>query len=177
MLHSLSAQVSYYSALIQKNPTWAYVGVYADEAVTGTKDSRAEFNRMMDDCRAGGIDVIVTKSISRFARNTVTLLSSVRELKAIGIDVMFEQEKIRSLSADGELMLTILASYAQEESRSASENVKWRIRNGYKEGRPSNHIIVFGYDYAGGKLTVIPKEAEVVRMIFADYLSGMGFTR
>jgi DNA invertase Pin-like site-specific DNA recombinase len=169
-----SAQVSYYSALIQKNPAWAYVGVYADEAVTGTKDSRAEFNRMMGDCRAGGIDVIVTKSISRFARNTVTLLSSVRELKALGIDVAFEQEKIRSLSADGELMLTILASYAQEESRSASENVKWRIRNGYKEGRPSNHITVFGYDYAGGNLTVIPEEAEVVRMIFADYLSGMG---
>jgi hypothetical protein len=104
----------------------------------------------------------------------VTLLSSVRELKAIGIDVVFEQEKIRSLSADGELMLTILASYAQEESRSASENVKWRIRNGYKEGRPSNHIIVFGYDYAGGKLTVIPEEAEIVRMIFDDYLGGMG---
>jgi DNA invertase Pin-like site-specific DNA recombinase len=125
MLHSLSAQVSYYSALIQKNPAWAYVGVYADEAVTGTKDSRAEFGRMLGDCRAGLIDMVITKSISRFARNTVTLLKTVREFKALGIGVYFEEQSIDTLTADGELMLTILASYAQEESRSASENCLW----------------------------------------------------
>jgi DNA invertase Pin-like site-specific DNA recombinase len=173
-LHSLSAQVSHYSALIQRNPEWEYAGVYADEALTGTKDSRAEFERMLKDCRDGGIDAIITKSISRFARNTVTLLNTAREMKSLGIDMIFEEQKIHTLSGDGELMLTILASYAQEESRSASENQKWRIRKCYKEGKPTNHITVYGYSYAGGVFTIIPEEAEVVRMIFADYLSGMG---
>lgn len=94
MLHSLSAQVSYYSEMIQNNPQWEYVGVYADEAVTGTKDSRPEFHRLLADCRAGKIDMIITKSISRFTRNTVTMLEIVRELKSIGIGVFFEKENI-----------------------------------------------------------------------------------
>lgn len=174
MLHSLAAQVSFYSNLIQSKAEWEYVDVYADEAETGTKDSRPEFQRLIADCRAGLIDYIITKSISRFARNTVTLLETVRELKALGIGVYFEEQKIHTLSEDGELMLTILASYAQEESRSVSENCKWRIRKDFKEGKPSNNIRVYGYDYKGGKLTVIPEEAEVVRMIFADYLGGLG---
>ena len=106
MRHSLSAQVSYYSDLIQQHPGWAYAGVYADEAKTGTKDSRENFVRLIDDCRAGRIDAIITKSISRFARNTVTLLETVRELKALGIDVYFEEQNIHTLSADGELLLT-----------------------------------------------------------------------
>ncbi|GHT78031.1 hypothetical protein FACS1894104_0600 [Actinomycetota bacterium] len=175
MLHSLAAQVSYYSDYIQRHPEWQYAGVYADEALTGTKGSRPEFVRLVCDCKAGQIDLVITKSISRFARNTVDLLNTVRELKEAGVDVYFEEQNIHTQSGDGELMLTILASYAQEESRSASENQKWRIRKDYKEGKPSNHISVYGYDYAGGVLTVIPEEAEVVRMIFADYLSGMGW--
>ena len=128
MRHSLSAQVSYYSNLIQSHPGWQYAGVYADEPISGTKDCREEFQRMLSDCRAGKINMIITKSISRFARNTVTLLETVRELKDLGIDVFFEEQNIHSKSADGELMLTILASYAQEESRSVSENMKWRTR-------------------------------------------------
>ena len=112
MLHSLSAQVSYYSSLIQKHGDWLYVGVYADEAKTGTKDNRADFQRLIADCRAGKIDMVITKSISRFARNTVTLLQIVRELKALGVDVFFEEQNIHTMSADGELMMTILASYA-----------------------------------------------------------------
>ena len=128
MRHSLSAQVSYYSKLIQSHPGWQYAGVYADEPISGTKDCREEFQRMLSDCRAGKINMIITKSISRFARNTVTLLETVRELKDLGIDVFFEEQNIHSKSADGELMLTILASYAQEESRSVSENMKWRTR-------------------------------------------------
>ena len=128
MLHSLSAQVSYYSAKIQRAPGWRYAGVYADEALTGTKAERPEFQRLLTDCRAGLIDMVITKSISRFARNTVTLLAVVRELKSLGVDVFFEKENLHSVSGDGELMLTILASYAQEESRSVSENCKWRIR-------------------------------------------------
>ena len=128
MLHSLAAQVSHYSAFIQQNPAWVYAGVYADEGLTGTKESRPEFQRLLADCRSGSIDMIIVKSISRFARNTVTLLSTVRELKGLGIDVFFERENIHSMSGDGELMLSILASFAQEESLSVSENCKWRIR-------------------------------------------------
>ena len=115
MHHSLSAQVSYYSGLIQNHPGWQYVGVYADEAKTGTKDTREGFVRLVSDCKAGKVDMVITKSISRFARNTVTLLETVRDLKALGIDVFFEEQNIHTLSADGELMLSILASYAQEE--------------------------------------------------------------
>ena len=174
MLHSLAAQVSFYSNLIQNNPEWEYVGVYADEAETGTKGSRPEFQRLIADSRAGSIDLILTKAISRFARNTVTLLETVRELKELGVGVYFEEQNLHSLSGDGELMLTVLASYAQEESRSASENCKWRIRKDFKEGNSTNNISIYGYNYKSGKLTIIPEEAEVVRMIFADYLSGLG---
>ena len=126
LIHSLSAQVSYYSDYIQKNPLWIYAGVYADEGISGTQtQKRDEFNRLMKDCEDGKIDIILVKSISRFARNTVDLLSSVRYLKSLGIEVRFEKENISSMSNDGELMLSILASFAQEESRSISENVKW----------------------------------------------------
>ena len=173
MRHSLSAQVSYYSALIQQHPEWAYAGVYADEAKTGTKDSRENFVRLLADCRAGRIDAIITKSISRFARNTVTLLETVRELKVLGIDVYFEEQNIHTLSADGELMLSILASYAQEESLSASENQKWRIRKNFEEGRPWNGTML-GYRYRNGTLVVEPDEAEIVRRVFREYLAGKG---
>ena len=132
MQHSLSAQVSYYSALIQKNSEWEYAGVFADYGISGTDTKkREEFNRMLAECEAGNIDIILTKSIQRFARNTVDLLNTVRHLKDLGIEVRFEKENINSLSGDGELMLSILASFAQEESRSISENVKWgMIRTG-----------------------------------------------
>ena len=175
MLNSLSAQVSYYSELIQKHSDWKYAGVYADEAVSGTKDNRAGFNGLLADCRAGKIDMVITKSISRFARNTVTLLETVRELKLLGIDVLFERENIYSLSGDGEVMLTILASFAQEESLSVSENCKWRIRDRFKQGEPNNCTIL-GYRLVGGKYYIMPEEAEIVRLAFSDYLSGMGRT-
>ena len=173
MLHSLSAQVSYYSGMIQRRPDWIFTGVYSDEAVTGTKDSRAEFQRMLFDCVAGKIDMIITKSISRFARNTVTLLETVRRLKEINVDVYFEEQNIHSISGDGELMLTILASFAQAESLSVSENCKWRIRNKYKEGIP-NTFSILGYDVSKGQLTINQAEAETVKIIFSDYLSGHG---
>lgn len=176
MLHSLSAQISYYSEYIQSRGDWLYVGVYADSAVTGTKDSRDEFQRMLEDCRNGKIDMIITKSISRFARNTVTLLSTVRELKELGVDVWFEKENIHSTSGDGELMLTILASFAQEESLSVSENCKWRIRHNFEEGIP-NSFTIYGYDVENHKLTVNPEEAEVVRKIFKMYSEGIGTYR
>ena len=174
MLHSLSAQVSYYSQYIQNHPGWIYCGVYSDEAFTGTKENREGFQELLKECRAGNIDLIITKSISRFARNTVTLLETVRELKQLGVDVYFEEQNIHTLSADGELMLTILASYAQEESRSASENQKWRIRKTFEEGKPWRGRML-GYRLVDGTYQVIPKEAEVVRWIYQEYLSGKGY--
>lgn len=173
MHHSLSAQVSYYSSLIQRHPGWQYAGVFADEAKTGTKDSREGFQKMIAACRAGSVDAIITKSISRFARNTVTLLETVRELKGYGVDVFFEGQNIHTLSTDGELMLSILASYAQEESLSASENQKWRIRKNFEEGKPWNGTML-GYRYHNGTLVIEPQEAEIVRRIFREYLSGKG---
>ena len=173
MLHSLSAQVSYYSDLIQKYSDWQCARVYADEAVTGTKDSRPEFDRLINDCRDGKVDYILTKSISRFARNTVTLLSTVRELRDVGIGIYFEEQRIDTLTVEGEFLLTVLASYAQEESRSVSENCKWRARKGFEKGVPYA-CEMLGYRLVNGKITVIPEEAELVRRIFAMYLDGYG---
>ena len=173
MLHSLSAQVSYYSNLIQRHQGWQYVGVYADEAMTGTTDTRENFQRLLADCQDGKIDMVITKSISRFARNTLTLLESVRELKGLGIDVYFEEQNIHTMSGNGELMMTILASYAQEESLSASENQKWRIKKNFEEGKPWKGKLL-GYRYDQGKYVIVADEAETVRTIFAHYLSGMG---
>lgn len=174
MLHSLSAQVSHYSQLIQENPKWEYVGVYADEAITGTKDGREQFQKLLEDCRAGKIDLVLTKSISRFARNTLILLGVVRELKALNVDVYFEKENIHSISGDGELMLTILASFAQAESLSASENCKWRIRKSFAEGELMNFRFMYGYNINKKEIEINEEEASIVRMIFKDYLSGMG---
>jgi len=173
MLHSLSAQVSYYSQMIQNHSGWKYVGVYADEAMTGTKENRDSFQRLLGDCRNGKVDMIITKSVSRFARNTVTLLETIRELKLLGVDVYFEEQNIHSVTSDGELMLTILASYAQEESLSASENQKWRVRQNFQNGKPWRGFMM-GYRYDGEKYVIVPEEAEVVRSIFRDYLDGKG---
>lgn len=172
--HSLSAQISYYSELIQKNPAWEYVGVYADDGVTGTKaEAREEFNRMLVDCKAGKIDIILTKSISRFARNTVDLLSTVRHLKELGISVQFEKERIDSLSEDGELMLTLLASFAQEEVRSLSDNVKWGTRKRFENGIPNGKFQIYGYRWDGDHLVIEPEEAKIVKLIYDNFLNGL----
>ena len=173
MLHSLSAQISYYSDLIQKHLGWEFAGVFADEAKTGTRDSREDFQKLLQACREKQVDMVITKSISRFARNTVTLLATVRELKALGVDVFFEEQNIHTLSADGELMITVLASYAQEESLSASENQKWRIRKNFESGIPCDGTVL-GYRYKDGRYVIEPTEAEIVRRIYSMYLSGMG---
>lgn len=173
MQHSLSAQVSYYSALIQKNPEWEYAGVFADYGISGTgTKKRDEFNHMLAECEAGNIDIILTKSIQRFARNTVDLLNTVRHLKELGIEVHFEKEKINSLSGDGELMLSILASFAQEESRSISENVKWGTIKRFKQGIPNGKFSIFGYEWQDDKLVIIPEEAEIIRWMYAEYMKG-----
>ena len=173
LLNSLSAQISHYSELIQKNPDWEYAGVYADEGISGTQaEKRDEFGRMLQDADEGKIDIILTKSISRFARNTVDLLNTVRHLKSIGVEVRFEREGISSAGADGEVLLTILASYAQEESRSLSDNVKWSRLKGYEIGKPHARTPIFGYYWEGDRLVPKPGEAEAVRSVFSLYLGG-----
>jgi len=175
MLHSLSAQVSYYNKLIQDHEGWFYVGVYADEAQSGTKDSREDFQKLLADCRAKKVNMILTKSISRFARNTVTLLETVRELKTLEVDIFFEEQNIHTLSAEGELMLTIVASYAQEESLSASENQKWRVRKGFENGELINLRFLFGYRIAKGKIEIDPETAPIVCEIFKRVIAGDAF--
>ncbi|MFA6846105.1 MAG: recombinase family protein [Sphaerochaetaceae bacterium] len=171
-MHSLSTQVDYYSKLIKGTPGWEYVGVYADGGFTGTRSNRPGFQRLLDDCESGKVDMILTKSISRFARNTVLLISTVRHLKEKGIQVRFEREGINTISEDGELMLSLLAAFAQEESRSISENVTWAIRKKFKEGRINQYQPLFGYRWNGKEFAVIPEEAEAVRFVFQSYLDG-----
>ena len=168
--HSLSAQVSYYSNLIQKNPEWIYVGVYADSGISGGNiRRRAEFKHLVEDCDAGKIDIILCKSISRFARNTVDLLETVRHLKSLGIDVWFEKENIKALSADGELMLGILAGFAEEESRSQSDNAKWSIQKKFERGEQW-HTAAYGYRWDGKSFVICEEEANAIRVIYDNFL-------
>ncbi len=173
--HSLSAQVSYYNAFIQNNPEWEFAGIYVDEGITGTgKRNRDGFSQLISDCEAGKINIVLTKSISRFARNTVDLLETVRHLKELGVEVRFQRENINSMSGDGELMLTILASFAQAEVEAMSQNMRWTIKKGFEQGRPHTYHPTLGYRWNDElkRLEIVPEEADVVRMIFNLYLSG-----
>ena len=153
LLHSLSAQISYYNDYIQGNTEWIFSGVYADESITGTNTrQRKEFQRMMQDCENGKIDIILCKSISRFARNTVDFLKAVRKLRELGIAVIFDREHINTLTADGEFLLTILASYAEEESISTSQNIKVAKRNKYKLGIMDTPRRILGYEVKNGMM-------------------------
>jgi site-specific DNA recombinase len=173
LLHSLSAQVSHYSQMIQANPEWQYAGVYVDEGITGTSTThRDEFKRLLMDCDAGKIDLILTKSISRFARDTVDCLNAVRHLKDIGIEVFFEREHISTFDGGGELLLTLLAAFAQAESESISANVSWAIRTKFQEGLQNGYKAPYGYYWDGEMYRLIPEQAEVVKSIFQRYLAG-----
>ena len=173
LAHSLSAQISYYSELIQKNPEWEFVGVYADNFLSGTKaGNRKELQRLIADCESGKVDIVLTKSISRFARNVVDLLNFVRRLKDIGVSVRFEKENIDSLTADGEVMLSILAGFAEEESKSISTNMKWSIRKKYEQGG-SSHVPAFGYRWNGETFIINKEQAQEVRRIYDAFLNDM----
>lgn len=147
-LSSYENQVRYYTEVITRNPDYELVDIYADEGISGTNTKkRDDFNRMIADCRAGKIDLIITKSISRFARNTLDCLNYVRELKDLGIGIIFEKENINTLDAKGEVLLTILSSLAQDESRSISENSTWGIRRRFEQGKHKMSTKRFlGYD-------------------------------
>ena len=173
LLHSFNNQVEYYRTYIQSRKDYIFKGVYADLGISGTKEDREEFNKLLDACRSGEIDLIITKSISRFARNTATLLKTIRELKALKVDVFFEEQNIHSLSEEGEFILTLLASMAQEEARDMSENVKWAVLKHFSEGKVYS-MTILGYRLKNGVLVIEPKEAEAVKLMFKLYLEGYG---
>ena len=177
-LSSYENQVSYYTNFISNNPQYELAGIYADEGISGTNTKkRKNFNRMIDDCEAGKIDRIIVKSISRFARNTLDCLNYVRRLKELGIGVTFEKEAIDTLDAKGEVLLTILSSLAQDESRSISENSTWGIRKRFEQGKFSVNTRKFmGYDSdESGNLSVNEEQAKIVRMIYEKYLCGRNY--
>ena len=172
---SYEAQIAHYTEYIQKNPEWEFAGVYADDGISGTNTKkRSEFNRMIEDCEAGNIDMIITKSISRFARNTLDCLKYIRQLKEKNIPVFFEKESINTMDAKGEVLITIMASLAQQESQSLSQNVKLGLQFRYQNGQVQvNHNHFLGYTKdENGNLIIEPKQAEVVKRIYREYLEG-----
>lgn len=173
---SYEAQVDYYTNYIKSRDDWEFVEVYTDEGITGTNTKHREgFKRMLADALAGRIDLIVTKSVSRFARNTVDSLTTVRQLKEKGIEIYFEKENIWTLDSKGELLITIMSSLAQEESRSISENVTWGQRKRFADGKvtvPFNRFL--GYDRGeDGNLIINPEQAATVKRIYSMFLQGM----
>lgn len=177
-LHSLDNQVAYYSNLISANPEWEFAGIYTDEGITGTSmKNRKDFLRMMEDAKQGKIDLILTKSVSRFARNTVDLLQCVRELQKLKVEVRFEKDGISTFNGEGELMLSLLASFAQAESESISENVKWGKRKQMQKGIIHHYTRSFGYEWKGDDYVIVPEEAAVVHYIFESYISGISPTK
>ena len=172
---SYQAQVEHYTTSIQTNHKWIFAGIYADEGISGTNTKkRVEFNRMIDDCMANRIDMIITKSISRFARNTLDCISYVRQLRDKNIAVYFEKENINTLDGAGELLITILGSLAQEESRSLSTNTRWGVVHRFQQGKIYvNHNKFLGYTKDGNHdLIIVPEEAKLVKRIFRLYLEG-----
>ncbi len=174
-LTSYEAQVDYYTRFIQSKPEWEFVRVYTDEGISAVNTKKREgFNQMVRDALDGKIDLIVTKSVSRFARNTVDSLVTVRKLKEKGVEVYFEKENIYTLDSKGELLITIMSSLAQEESRSISENVTWGQRKRFADGKvslPYSHFL--GYRKGDNGLPeIVPEEAETVRWIYSLFLSG-----
>lgn len=172
-LNSLSVQVDYYTHLIQENPNWDFAGIYADEGITGTSTKhREQFNRLLDDCRAGLIDRVLVKSASRFARNTADALASVREMKSLGVTVVFEKEGFDTETANGEMILSMICATAQEESLSISQNTKWGIRKKMHDGTYITSLTPFGYKKINRQLFPDEKEAATVKEIFNLFLNG-----
>lgn len=172
---SLEAQITHYEDYINSRSDWEYAGIYYDEGITGTKkEKRPELKRMLADCKAGKIDFIISKSISRFSRNTTDCLELVRKLLTLNIPVYFEKENINTGSMESELFLSILSSMAADESLSISENSKWSIQNRFEKGTFKISYPPYGYDWDGEQMVVNPEQAKIVKQIFALALSGQG---
>lgn len=178
--NSYQVQISYYTDLINRKKEWTLVKIFADEGISGTQaKKRPEFLKMIRMCRQQKIDLIITKSISRFARNTVDCLEYVRQLKNLGIGVIFEKENLNTLTMTSEFMIALYGSFAQAESESISKNVSWGKQKAYAEGKVSfQYAKLLGYKKgANGKPEIVPEEAETVRMIYDLFLDGLSFTR
>ncbi len=174
-LESLKAQREHYENYIKTNPEWEFAGLYFDEGISGTKkEKRPELLRMIRDSENGRIDFIITKSISRFARNTMDCLELVRKLIDIDVYVYFEKENLNTGDMEGELMLSILSGFAAEESASISQNMTWSIQRKFKNGSYINGSPPYGYANVNGKMVIVPEEAEIVKRIFSECLSGKG---
>ena len=172
-LVSLEAQKAHYESYIRGNSEWELVGLYYDEGITGTKkEKRAGLLSMIGDCERGKIDLIITKSISRFARNTTDCLELVRKLLDLGVHIFFEKENLNTGSMESELMLSILSSLAESESISISENEKWGIRRRFQEGTFVISYPPYGYANEDGRIVIVPEQAEIVKQVFADTLAG-----
>lgn len=172
---SYDIQIEHYTNHIKKNPEWKLAGIFADDGITGTNTKkREEFNRMIDECMAGNIDMVITKSISRFARNTLDCLKYIRKLKDENIAVFFEKENINTMDSKGEIMITIMASLAQQESQSLSQNVKMGIQYRYQQGEVMVNCSRFlGYTKDKNRqLVIVPEEAEIIKRIYREYLEG-----
>lgn len=177
--NSYQVQISYYTDLINKKKEWTLAGIFADEGISGTQTKkRTEFNRMIRMCKNKKIDLVITKSISRFARNTVDCLEYVRQLKDLGIGVIFEKENINTLTMTSEFMIALYGSFAQAESESISKNVSWGKEKAYREGKVAfQYSKLLGYRKGeDGKPEIVPEEAETVRMIYAMFLDGYSMT-
>ena len=173
-LNSFAAQIRYYTELLQNSTDAVFVDMYADQGITGTSAAkRTEIQRLMSDCRKGKIDRILTKSISRFARNTKDSLEAVRELKTLGISVYFEKENIDTGEISSEMMLAIYSQFAQEESMSISRNVRMGFQKRMADGSYVPSAVPFGYIRENGKFVIDKEKAEIVRGIFSDYLNGV----
>ena len=172
-LNSYRVQSQYYSELISGNPDWEMVDIYADEGITGTSvEKREDFQRMMCDCRKGKIDRILVKSISRFARNTKDCLAAVRELKELGVSVLFEEQSIDTVRVSSEMVTAIMASLAQKGSESISCNVRWGVQKRMLDGTYLPSSLPFGYTMVGKHIHIDETQAEIVRGIYAAYLAG-----
>jgi len=176
---SYEVQVAHYTEFIKKNAKWEFAGIFADDGISGTNTKkREEFNRMIEECMEGNIDLVITKSISRFARNTLDCLKYIRQLKDKNISVYFEKENINTTDAKGEVLLTIMASLAQQESQSLSQNVKLGLQYRYQQGKVQvNHKRFMGYTKdEDGNLIIVPEEAEIIKRIYREYLEGKSLT-
>lgn len=171
--HSIEMQIKHLEHYIESHPGWVFTKHYIDEGVTGTRLNRPAFNRMMEDARAGKIDIILTKSVSRFGRNMTAVLDIIRELKALDVAVIFDNENLNTADPDANFQLQFQGIQAEVESKHNSENQKWAIRNRFKAGIPTSNR-TYGYQVINSRYVVIPEEAEVIKHIFEMYLSGMG---
>ncbi|MBU3214787.1 recombinase family protein [Clostridium estertheticum] len=178
-ISSYNAQVQYFKNYIIENPEYDFAGIYMDKGISRTNlHKREDFNRLMQDARENKVDMIITKSLSRFGRNTLDCLNSIRELRALGVDVFFEKENIHTKTSEGEVLLTLISAVVQNESLNQSENVKWGIRRKYEKGCTQSITSgkFFGYNkYESGKLMINEAQAIIVIRIYQEFLDGYAY--